>query len=574
MSADAADVLGLRGRAGSDPREAPSTNPLVVGPIDTTTPFSGTRLLEDGHQIKQALENKDWVSGSLAAAAGGADLIAAAMDPIGTTISMGVGWILDHVDPLKSWLNDLTGDAGAVAGGAGTWANISAHLEACAQGLHDSLDATLADQRSEAVDAYKRLQSDQVQHLSMVAGLSGGISSGLTVASTLVQVVHDLVRDAIADIVGKFASAALQAVVTVGLATPKIIMDIVATVNKWATRLGSKVRALVESFDSLGALMRKVDGLMADVARIMDRLAAPSRKATELGEAFGRGARNATRNADEFGDILSKWVTPRYTDDALRGLPTARQEAADFLSMPDTIDEFRARGMTPWTVDDLMDKAQIRVDDPRLTSADKQMLHHVREHVAQVGDGTLISKLHLQQSAPLPQYSDVSGFTARSQDLQGLSSADRFRAVRGDYGLDGDLATHTPTTTWNSYTETTPLYETRVRADSEMVARTHPAYSSDMLDQTGTPIGSKSPVGTSAFGQNQGDPTGPYTGNGFPTADNGTLVPKNHTARPTPGSDARYQETYDTGTGSRTSIVVHNPFSAAPDDVVRIPTFR
>lgn len=390
MSEEGTDVFGIRGRAASTPTDPSASDPLVAAPIDTATPFSGTRLLEDGAQLTTAITEGDWVSGSLAVFASGADLIAAALDPIGTAISMGVGWLLDHVDPLKSWLNELTGDAGAVAGGAATWANVSAALQASADALMRSLDSTLSTQQAETIRAYEQLQREHANHLSMASGLAGGISTGLTVASTLVQVVHDLVRDAIGDIVGKFASAALQEVLTLGLATPKIISDIVATVNKWVNRLGSKVDDLLRSFDNLSDLMKRVDRLLDRLRGVMDKLTAPSRRLTEI--------------AERSGHVTGKWLTPKYSDRLLRRLPSAKEEAIRLLDGDAARTFFSDElGTKPWTVDDLLEKMQLRADDPLLTPVDKRGLAYIRENIAAVDEGTVLSKLDLvQKSEPGP----------------------------------------------------------------------------------------------------------------------------------------------------------------------------
>ena len=68
-----------------------------------------------------------------------------------------MGWLLDHLEPLKGWLNKLTGDAGAVAGAGATWANIAGGLQTAAGDLLRSLTSTLAQAQSEAVAAYKVL---------------------------------------------------------------------------------------------------------------------------------------------------------------------------------------------------------------------------------------------------------------------------------------------------------------------------------------------------------------------------------------------------------------------------------
>ena len=83
----------------------PETNPLVAERKDTTTPLAGTFLLEDGEALVQAINDKDWVAGGLAVVGGAFDAAAAASDPIGTLIAMGLGWVLDHVQPFNTWLN-------------------------------------------------------------------------------------------------------------------------------------------------------------------------------------------------------------------------------------------------------------------------------------------------------------------------------------------------------------------------------------------------------------------------------------------------------------------------------------
>ena len=46
-----------------------TSNPLVAGRTDTTTPLAGTFLLEDGEALVEAIESKSWVAGGLAASA-------------------------------------------------------------------------------------------------------------------------------------------------------------------------------------------------------------------------------------------------------------------------------------------------------------------------------------------------------------------------------------------------------------------------------------------------------------------------------------------------------------------------
>lgn len=164
-----------------------SGNPLVAGRQETTSGVSGLRLIEDVSQIAGALESQSWVDDALTGLSTVADAVALATDPLGEALSAGIGWALGHLQPLKKWLEELTGDAGAVAGGAQTWTNIQEHLGTCSQDLTTSLTVRLGDQFSATLTAYKTFQAGTAARLSVVAALAGAVSTGLGVASVVVS---------------------------------------------------------------------------------------------------------------------------------------------------------------------------------------------------------------------------------------------------------------------------------------------------------------------------------------------------------------------------------------------------
>lgn len=237
------------------------SNALIAGPIDTATPFSGAGLLDSGSQLVAAIESGNWVEGGLAAFGAAADTVAAVMDPLGSLIAAGLGWLIDHFEPIKGWFNDLTGDAGAVAGFAQTWTNVQNQLDASADYL-ERVVTDLDDMAGEAIDAYRRFQADAAAHIRASASWAGAMSTGLQIASTIVQVVHDLVRDILSQLVGSAISWATQAVVTVGIATPWIIAQVSSRVASWTAKISSKLTGLLRSCGKLGDLLTQLRGLM------------------------------------------------------------------------------------------------------------------------------------------------------------------------------------------------------------------------------------------------------------------------------------------------------------------------
>ena len=280
-------------------------NELVAEVKESETVWTGSRLLEDGADLKEAFESKSWVAGGLATAATAADAAAAAIDPLGEALSAGVGWVIEHLSPLKDWLNELAGDSDAVTAAASTWTNIATKLNSCATDLDKVRSSRLAGQESLAVATFKTLQAGSASHLRMTGGVAGAISSGLTVASMIVRMVHDMVRDAISDVIGKLLSKASITVLTAGVAAPWAVSSIATDVSSWATRLAKEVTDVVTSAKNLKGLLSKANRLLDDVAAAFTRIPA------KVSEAV-------TTKVEAAKDLASTLKHPQH---ALAGLP-------------------------------------------------------------------------------------------------------------------------------------------------------------------------------------------------------------------------------------------------------------
>ena len=290
-------------------------NELVAEVKESETVWSGSRLLEDGFDLKEAFESNSWVAGGLATAATAADTAAAVMDPLGEALSAGIGWIIEHLSPLKDWLNELAGDSDAVAAAASTWTNIGAKLSSCAGDLEAVCSSRLAGQESLAVATFKSLQAGSASHLRMTGQLAGAISGGLTLASVIVRMVHDMVRDAIADIIGKLTSKAIITAVSLGTASGWAIASLSADVTAWATRLSKEVADVVTSAKNLKGLLSKANRLFDDVAEKFAGMAAMAGQSAA--KRIDDIAQSAQHRLDQLGDLLG----PMGPQHALAGAP-------------------------------------------------------------------------------------------------------------------------------------------------------------------------------------------------------------------------------------------------------------
>ena len=352
------------------------SNPLVAGRVDTATPFSGAGLLDSGAQLADAISSGNWIEGGIGAVSVAVDTAATVIDPLGSLIGAGLGWLMDHFDPLKSWLNDFAGDAGEVAGFAQTWANIAEQMH----GSGDELVRVLGDVdelAGEAMDAYRRFQADAAAHLHAAGSWAGAMGTGLQIASTIVQIIHDLVRDAIAQLVGSVISWAAEAVFTLGLATPVIVGQVTTRVASLSARVGKFVTKVI---DAIRTLSRHLDELKALFRRLSDLIdttlkgAKPAtRAAVEHGASVPRARIGQALSAEELSHIRTGGYSMAWFDDVSRAryydvpAPKLGASGRPFFVMPaedgeiiTTVgDAARYTGMSPATERALINQGDV-----------------------------------------------------------------------------------------------------------------------------------------------------------------------------------------------------------------------
>jgi hypothetical protein len=311
--------------------------------VTTASALDGAGLLDSLSDLTCSLRDGDWLAAGLAGVSTAIDTVAAALDPFGSLVGAGLGWLMEHLEPLKGWLNDLTGDAGHVEQIASSWGSVGGQLEGAADDLTRLVRADLQLMSGATIDAYTRYTDDLAAHLRGLGDSSGAVGSALAVCSTVVQVVHDLVRDTLAQLVGSIIAWAAEATLSIGLATPWIVSQVVSRVSSLATRVGRSVIDVLSSAKALTGLVEAVDAVLARVTR---RLRNPGSQIRPMAIAsprptLGQHASSAEAAADaalaagrQRGaaaqlDVAGARLTDVSTGDAPRTNHAAVQDALD-----------------------------------------------------------------------------------------------------------------------------------------------------------------------------------------------------------------------------------------------------
>jgi uncharacterized protein YukE len=253
-----------------------SVNPLVAEAQSSTTWYTGLGLVEDAVEISNGIDNNSWVDASLGGVGGTLDVLGMAIDPLGSLVAWGVGWLLEHVQPLKEALDWLAGNPDEIAAHAATWRNVAAFVTGTHQQFADAVKAQTAGWVGASGDAYRGHAAQELEAIGGIATVSGAISSAVEGAGLLVGLVREIVRDLIAQFVGTLAARLPQwlaeAGLTLGLATPVVVGQVAALVVKWVNKIQHFIRALLDSLRRLNGKLGELTGVLDALKQVLRRL--------------------------------------------------------------------------------------------------------------------------------------------------------------------------------------------------------------------------------------------------------------------------------------------------------------
>ncbi|GAA1213568.1 hypothetical protein [Prauserella alba] len=209
------------------------------------------------------MKEGDWASAAASLGMVGADVLGAVTDPIAAVAGQLIGWMLEHVEPLRMVLHQLTGNPDMVAGYANTWSNVGSHVaEQGVQVVEDFKNGT-TDWQGEAKGACAERMVACVQQMAAATQAADAISKAAMKLKDVVNSVRAYVRDILADLAGGLVSAAIQAatVVLAPGAVKTILMKIskagidiaegVAELTVVITRFNNVVVDLMQSLDEV-----------------------------------------------------------------------------------------------------------------------------------------------------------------------------------------------------------------------------------------------------------------------------------------------------------------------------------
>ena len=246
--------------------------PEYTRSIDYTTPTEGLAVFDTLYNAAQDLRSGD-VTHLVDSAQGLVEEVGnLVLDPVGGIAGSVVEWIMQHVDPLKSWVNQLTGDSGQVYGMSASWDSISSSLASIAEELESAAESDFADMHGEAVRAYQERQAVVYSAINGVSEASGAFGEALSKVADSVDNIHDAVVSAIADIVVTCFEVVAEEILSFGLATPAATAQVAGKTSKWTNRIGPVLDVLMTALQAIEAIYAVMTSAGNDLTRGVEHI--------------------------------------------------------------------------------------------------------------------------------------------------------------------------------------------------------------------------------------------------------------------------------------------------------------
>lgn len=216
---------------------------------------AGAGIVESYSGLAQAIDSGSWIDASVAGMGAALETVGAVIDPIGTLASAGVGWLIEHVEPLTEALDMLAGNPDLVEAHAMTWDNIANEYFAMSEEMAAFIDGDIESWDGQAADSYREKGDINADALGCLGGMALSLGTATRGAGELVTMVREFVRDFVAECIGSLVAWAAEVAFTAGIGAAWVIPKAVIKITEWVGRIFGWITGLIDSISALNDLL-------------------------------------------------------------------------------------------------------------------------------------------------------------------------------------------------------------------------------------------------------------------------------------------------------------------------------
>ncbi|WP_309501086.1 hypothetical protein [Saccharopolyspora gloriosae] len=296
------------------------TNPLVnaqnaADPAEPPESIKGIGIAESWHDVSSLNDGSSWIESGLAYGGLAMEAVSVVVDPIGTLLSYGLSWLIEHVQPLQDALDWFAGDPEGVQAYAVKWQEVAGSVNEAAGTYSQAVQADTAQWTGAAGDAYRRHAAEKGAALTGAGELAGTIATVVEAMGMVVSFVRDFVRDLIADCISRLITYALEALAPPVVSLAWVVPQAVAFIAKTVSKIADIVQKLLKTISNVSPKMARMVEVFGDIMKLLGK---GGKQASEKAAQAGRVAAKAVDKLDLSGKIANKAAEKawRQVDDA------------------------------------------------------------------------------------------------------------------------------------------------------------------------------------------------------------------------------------------------------------------
>ncbi|WAL68433.1 hypothetical protein ORV05_11890 [Amycolatopsis cynarae] len=287
---------------------------------------AGSGLFNDVSSTITDFAHGDWGNAAMDVVTDGLDLLGAAMDPLGTLASAGVGFLIEHISFLKEGLDLLAGNPEEVTAKAVTWQNVAKQLTETADAYEKSASkAGESYKGGDGAAAYQATAKGYADSLRGAAGHAQSASTAMQVGAAIVGTERGLIRDMISEFVGAL-----------------IVKGLAALATSWCSFGGTVAAFIADTVVEGGILAEKISTRIAKVVQKLETLAKGAGRSKAAIEAAANALKKIGRTADKIVDRSLNAATK--IESKANELKQAGREAKEASEAQETARELKEAG--------------------------------------------------------------------------------------------------------------------------------------------------------------------------------------------------------------------------------------
>ncbi|MDQ0376803.1 WXG100 family type VII secretion target [Amycolatopsis thermophila] len=231
---------------------------------------TGAGFFDAAVSLNEAVKENDKVAVGIGSAGLALETLGLALDPIGSLLTAGIGWLIEHISVLRWPLDIMWGDPEGIQAAEEAVKAEKAKLEQWAQDHQTKLATLMESWSGEGADQFRKSMEAVTDQLNAIGGYLENAGKSMKVAGGLVGAFRGIARDLIAMLLATIIKGALIAAalapVTFGASIAFFIGTTIGMVATALGKIGAKIAELTRKLVDLGASLAKLGKAGDDLA--------------------------------------------------------------------------------------------------------------------------------------------------------------------------------------------------------------------------------------------------------------------------------------------------------------------